>query len=231
MSKRRQLKSIPVGEYTATITWFAKAGDEEFHRIAESAGIKVADKWVYIYLNDGEDIIKFSRTRNERAQMYVDMTAAEMMREKVINRVEGSSGCCWGIFGKARFERGEESLWGERVPCDLHTAEWLENEIAQDLDSYVTPEQWPEVAAAAEVEAAKRTLIEAEEKAAREAAKAEGFAEWKKTSSGWCISIADHVSGDVVSVRTRSGEITQHTLGDSVGAGIYKSAGEYAIAA
>ena len=83
----------------------------------------------------------------------------------------------------------------------------------------------------AEVEAAKRTLIEAEEKAAREAAKAEGFAEWKKTSSGWCISIADHVSGDVVSVRTRSGEITQHTLGDSVGAGIYKSAGEYAIAA
>lgn len=236
MSRFRQLNSIAPGEYTATVTWFASVGGEEFHRIAESVGVKVESKWVYVYLFDGEEVVKLSRTRNESAQVYLDMTSAEMMREKIINRVENSSQCCWGKFGWVRSCGGEESLWEPRTKrCKLHTAKWLKEEIAQDLHSYVTPEHWPEVAAQAEADAAAkeaaRPLIEAAATAAREQAKAEGFAEWKKIGSGWCISVADHQVGDVVSVRTRSGEVTKHTLGESVGAGIYKSVGEYKNAA
>lgn len=206
MARNRQCRSLIVGGYQGAAIWQSGSGIEMRTRYADGIGIKVDEKWVYLYLRDGEEIVRLSRKTNKSAQIYPEMTLQEVMRERVINRVENSSSCCWGEFGRERHNGVE------RTPCKLHTTEWLEDEIQSELDSIVSDEEWPSVLAERKIDAVKASQRLAELELEREAARDAGYGEWRKSGDTWLVSIEDHCAGDIVAVRRRNGAVSHHEL-------------------
>jgi hypothetical protein len=206
MAKMRQIKVIPPGEYQATIFWLEGSGLEQRERHAEYAGVKVDEKWVYIHLRDGEEIIRLLRRRNGSAQVYISMGLREAMREKIVNNVENSSRCCWGQFGMSRGNRrGEGTLGASRTPCAYHTAKWLEAEIEDRIGELTSDDDWPAILCARKKNAEQQMLP-------REAARAEGVAEWRKRDGDWVVYAEGRQVGDIVTVRRRSGSLSKHEL-------------------
>ena len=70
MARNRQCGRLKIGEYQGSAIWQCGSGIEERTRYAEGIGIKVAEKWVYLYLRDGEEIIRLSKKANTSAQLY-----------------------------------------------------------------------------------------------------------------------------------------------------------------
>jgi len=135
MARNRQCRSLKIGEYQGAAIWQSGSGIEERTRYAEGIGIKVDEKWVYLYLCDGEEIVRLNRKANTSAQIYLEMNLRDSLRERIVKGVENSSSCCWGRFGQERHCGGEDSLYSERTLCTLHTADWLEGEIQARLSA------------------------------------------------------------------------------------------------
>jgi hypothetical protein len=209
MARWRQAKQIEIGEYNGSATWRTGSGIEERERAAEDIGIKVTDKWVYLYLRDGEEIVRLSRTSNQSAQIYPNMSLRDVMRERVTNSVENSSQCCWGKFGWERHCGGEDSLYSERTPCSRHTAEWLEDEITNRLDAIITDEEWPSVLEARKIEAWKAQEYLEQKAYERQLAQECGEGEWRRASGCWKVwTLREPKRGDTVIVRTKYGATT-----------------------
>jgi hypothetical protein len=212
MARNRQCGWLKAGEYQGSAIWQCGTGIEERTRYAEGIGIKVDDKWVYLYLRDGEEIVRLSRKSNKSAQIYLDMTLRDALRERIVHSVENSSSCCWGQFGWERHCRGEDSLNSERTPCNLHTAEWLESEIQATLDSITTDEEWPSVLAQRKIDAVKAEERLAEMERERDTAREAGYGEWRNSGGTWLVSIEGRGVGDIVAVRRRNGSVSHHEL-------------------
>lgn len=211
MARKRQLQNIQLGDHIASVLWLEKCGHIYRERAAGSVPVRVEEKWMYIYLRDGEEVVKLSRTRNLSAQVYVCMNLEAVMREKVINGVEGSSQCCWGKFGWVRACNGEDALWEKRNKrCKVHTDKWLKEQIAEKLDAIMSDEEW-----------ATSVAVQQKKAAGRVEAIASGFAEWRRHGKEWCIYAEDYKPGAVVQVRRRSGTVSSHRLGEQVAEDLY----------
>jgi hypothetical protein len=213
---------MELGEYQGSAIWQCGSGIEERTRYAEGIGIKVADKWVYLYLRDGEEIVRLSRKTNESAQIYPNMTLHDVLKKRIVNGVENNSSSCWGQFGWERHCGGEDSLYSERTPCPLHTEGWLEEEIQAKLDSIVTDEDWPSVLAQRKIDAVKAEERLAEMERERDAAREAGFGEWRNSSGTWLVSIDGHSLGDIVAVSRRDGTVSHHELTVQVSPKLFK---------
>jgi hypothetical protein len=222
MAWNRQCENLKLGEYQGSAIWQCGSGIEERTRYAEGIGIKVVEKWVYLYLDDGEDVVRLSRKTNESAQIYLDMALRDALKERIVNGVENNSSCCWGQFGWQRHCGGEDSLYSERTPCTLHTAEWLEAEIHAKLDFIITDEEWPSVLAQRKIDAVKAKERLAEMERERDAAREVGFGEWRNSSGTWLVSIESHAVGDIVAVRRRNGSVRHHELTVQVSPKLFK---------
>lgn len=181
MARNRQCEYLNIGQYQGAAIWQSGTGIEERTRYAEGIGIKVDDKWVYLYLRDGEEIVRLSRKSNKSAQVFLNMTLRDALRERIVHSVEHSSSCCWGHFGWERHCGGEDSLDSERTPCPVHTAEWLEEKIQGRLDSIITDEDWPSVLAQRKIDAVKAAERLAEMERERDAAREAGLGEWRNS--------------------------------------------------
>jgi hypothetical protein len=212
MARNRQCGNLTIGEYQGAAIWQSGSGIEEQTRHVEGIGIKVAEKWVYLYLRDGDEIVRLSRKTNKSAQIYLSMPLREALKERIVNGVENNSSCCWGQFGWERHCGGEDSLYSERTPCPHHTAEWLEGEIQAKLDSIITDEDWPSVLAQRKIDAVKAEERLAEMEREREASRESGLGEWRNSSGTWLVSIDGHGVGDIVAVRRRNGNVSHHEL-------------------
>jgi hypothetical protein len=163
MAKDRQLSRLTPGEYQATCFWESGSGIEQRTRYAENAGIKVEDKWVYIYLRNGEEVVKLSRTRNQSAQVYIDMTLRQAIAEKVSNSAH-SAACCHPanqeltIAHDVACMNPRSTLYDETgcscpivrvppTPCKTHTPQWFESAIDERIASLIADEQWSSVLA------------------------------------------------------------------------------------
>lgn len=226
MARDRQCSRLPIGEYQGSAFWQSGSGIEGRTRYAEGVGIKIEEKWVYLYLRDGEEVVRLRRQTNKSAQIYLDMTLHDAVKERVVNQVTHGSSCCIGGFGRARppaslasLYSGEDSGVSEDspyiepcVPCPIHTAAWLEREIQAKLDAVVTDEDWPSVLAqrklAAVLEREREEALKKERAAAREA----GVGEWRKVSGTWLVTIDGHRVGDIVTVRRQNGTVSRHEL-------------------
>jgi hypothetical protein len=213
---------LKIGEYRGSAIWQCGSGIEERTRYAEGIGIKVAEKWVYLYLRDGEEIVRLSRKANKSAQLYLDMTLHNVMKERIVNSVENNSSCCWKQFGWERHCGGEDSLNSERTPCTLHTSEWLEEEIQAKLDSIITDKDWLSVLAQRKIDAVKAAEQLVEMEMEREAARESGFGEWRNSGGTWLVSIDGHSVGDIVAVRRRNGTVSHHELTVQVSPKLFK---------
>jgi hypothetical protein len=222
MSRDRQCGSLRLGEYQGAGIWQCGSGIEERTRYAEGIGIKVDEKWVYLYLRDGEEVVRLSRKTNTSAQIYLDMTLRDALRERIFNGVENNSSCCWGQFGWERHCGGEDSLYAERTPCEIHTAEWLEAEIQSKLDAIISDEEWPSVLAQRRIDAvnAAERLAKMEEE--RGAAREAGYGEWRNSNGTWLVSIVGHSVGDIVAVRRRDGTVSHHEITVPVSPKLFK---------
>jgi len=198
MARNRQCENLKLGEYQGAAIWQSGSGIEERTRYAEGIGIKVEEKWVSLYLRDGEEIVRLSRKTNDSAQIYLEMSLRDAVKERIVNGVENSSSCCWGKIGWERDCRGEDSLDSERTPCPLHTAEWLESEIEAKLDSIITDEDWPSVLAQRKIDAVKAAERLAEMEKERAEAREAGYGEWRNSSGTWLVSIEGHSVGDTL---------------------------------
>jgi len=212
MARNRQCKYLQIGEYQGAAIWQSGSGIEERTRYVEGIGIKVAEKWVYLFLRDGEEIVRLNRKTNTSAQIYLDMTLRDALRERIFNGVENNSSCCWGQFGWERHCGGEDSLDSERTPCEIHTAEWLEAEIQSKLDAIISDEEWPSVLAQRRIDAVKAAERLAEMVRERDSAREAGFGEWRNSSGTWLVSIDGHSVGDIVAVRRRDGTVSHQQL-------------------
>ena len=226
MSRNRQCGSLRIGEYQGASIWQSGSGIEERTRYAEGIGIKVDEKWVYLYLRDGEEIVRLSRKTNKTAQVFLDMTLRDAFKERIVNGVENNSSCCWGQFGWERHCGGEDSLDSERTPCTLHTAEWLEREIQAKLDSIIADEDWPSVLAQRKIDAVKATERLAQLEKEREEAREAGYGEWRNSGGTWLVSIDGHSVGDIVAVRRRNGTVSHHELTAQVSPKLFKAGDE-----
>jgi hypothetical protein len=162
----------------------------------------VAEKWVYLYLRDGEEIVKLSRTRNESAQIYVDMSLRDVMLERVTNYILSSTSCC-------HVENGGMST------CEMHTPELIEQEVEARLSAVISDEEWPSVLEARKIEA--REAQEYLEQKARERQLAQecGEGEWRRVSGCWKVwTLREPKRGDTTIVRTKYGE-TKKVIIDS----------------
>jgi hypothetical protein len=222
MARNRKCGNVKIGEYQGTAIWQSGSGIEERTRYAEGIGIKIAEKWVYLYLRDGEEIVRLSRKSNKSAQIYLDMTLRDALQERIVHSVENSSSCCWGQFGWERHCGGEDSLDSERTPCPRHTTEWLEEEIQGRLDSIITDEDWPSVLALRKIDAVKATERFAEMEKEREAARESGFGEWRNSGGTWLVSIDGHSVGDIVAVRRRNSTVSHHEITVQVSPKLFK---------
>ena len=222
MARNRQCGRLKNGEYQGSAIWQSGSGIEERTRYAEGIGIKVDENWVYLYLRDGEEIVRLSRKSNKTAQIYLDMTLREALKERIVNSVENNSSCCWGKFGRQRHCGGEDSLYAERTPCTFHTEEWLEEEIQSKLESIITDEDWPSVLAQRKIDAVKAAERLAEMARERDAAREYGFGEWRKSGGTWLVSIDSHSVGDIVAVRRRDGTVSHHELTVQVSPKLFK---------
>lgn len=211
-----------IGEYQGVAIWQCGFGIEERTRYAEGIGIKVAEKWVYLYLYDGEEVVRLSRKTNESAQIYLEMTLHDVLRERIVHSVENSFSCCWGHFGRKRHCSGEDSLYSDRTPCSTHTAAWLESEIQAMLDSIITDEDWPSVLTQRKIDALKAEERLAEMERERDAAREVGFGEWRNSSGTWLVSIEGHSVGDIVEVRRRNGSLSHHELTAQISPKLFK---------
>jgi hypothetical protein len=217
MARQRKLKNIKTGEYQATIFWQTGTGIEERQRFAEHAGVKVDQKWAYIYLRDGEEIVKLSRTRNESAQMYVDMSLRQAIKERVTNGAMHMAGLehlstyrCAGINT------------GKTFNCPQHTVEWFEGEIEDRISSLIRDEDWPSVLEQRKIDAAKAQQALELARVAREQAKEAGFGEWRKDGGQWLVCVENRRAGDIVPVRRRDGSVSHHELTVQVSDKLYK---------
>jgi hypothetical protein len=222
MAQNRQCGWLKTGEYQGSAIWQCGSGIEERTRYAEGIGIKVAETWVYLYLRDGEEIIRLRRKANTSAQVYLDLTLRDALMERIVNGVENNSSCCWGQFGWERHCGGEDSIYSERTPCTLHTAEWLEEEIQAKLDSIITDEDWPSVLAQRKIDAVKAAGQLAEMEKEREVARESGFGEWRNSGGTWLVSIDGHSVGDIVAVRRRDGTVSYHEITVQVSTKLFK---------
>ncbi len=102
MARNRQCENLKLGEYQGAAIWQSGSGIEERTRYAEGIGIKVEEKWVSLYLRDGEEIVRLSRKTNDSAQIYLEMSLRDAVKERIVNGVENSSSCCWGKIGWER---------------------------------------------------------------------------------------------------------------------------------
>ncbi len=222
MARNRKCGNLTIGEYQGSAIWQCGSGIEERTRCAEGIGIKVAEKWVYLYLRDGEEVVRFSRKSNKSAQIYLDMTLRDALRERIVHSVENSSSCCWGQFEQERPYTGENSLFAERTQCKIHTTGWLESEIQAKLDLIITDEDWPSVLAQRRIDAVKAAecLVELEKE--REAALESGFGEWRNNAGTWLVSIEGHSVGDIVGVRRRDGTVSHHEITVQVSTKLFK---------
>jgi hypothetical protein len=207
MARERQCKYLPLGEYNGSAMWRSGSGIEERLRCAEGIGIEITELWVCVHLKDGEEIVRFNRKTNRSAQIYLNMSLRDALKEQIINGVTHSSNCCRGQFG---FQR---QGGGKRCPCGLHTPEWLEAQVDSRLENIVTDEEWPAVLAQHEVDAAVAQ--------GREDAKAAGSGEWYRFDRHWCISIAGRNAGEIVPVRRRDGTVSLYQLGKKVSEKLY----------
>jgi hypothetical protein len=223
MARNRQCKHLQIGEYQGAAIWQCGSGIDERTRFAECIGIKVAEKWVYLYLRDGEEIVRLNKKANTSAQVYLDMTLHDALKERILNGVENNSSCCWGQFGRERHCGGEDSLYSERTPCALHTDEWLDCEIQAKLDSIITDDDWPSVLAQRKIDAVKASELLAEMERERDAARGAGFGEWRNSSGSWLVSIEGHSLGDIVAVRRRNGTVSHHELTVQVSPKMFKA--------
>lgn len=226
MARNRKCRSLKIGEYQGAAIWQSGSGIEERTRYAEGIGIKVAEKWVYLYLREGEEIVRLSRKTNESAQIYLEMTLDDALKERIVNGVENNSSCCWGRFGWERHCGGENSLDSERTPCPHHTVEWLEGEIQAKLDSIITDEDWPSVLAQRKIDAVKAAERIAEMEKEREEAREAGYGEWRNNEGTWLVSIEGHSVGDIVAVRRRNGTVSHHELTAQVSPKLFKAGEE-----
>jgi hypothetical protein len=185
---------------------------------------------VYLYLRDGEEIVRLSRKSNKTAQIYLDMTLREALKERIVNSVENNSSCCWGKFGRQRHCGGEDSLYAERTPCTFHTEEWLELEIQSKLESIVTDEKWPSIFAQRKIDAVKAEERLTEMERQRDAAREAGFGEWRNSGGTWLVSIDGNSVGDIVAVRRRDGTVSHHQLTAQVSPKLFKAGEEIAEA-
>ena len=222
MARNRQCKHLKIGEYQGAAIWQSGSGIEERTRYADGIGIKVDEKWVYLYLRDGEEIVRLIRRTNKSAQVYLDMTLRDALKERIINHVESSSTCCWGKFGWERHWAGENSLYSERTPCSLHTAEWLESEIQAKLDSIISDEEWPSILAQRKIDAVKAAERLVELGKERQEARDAGFGEWRNSGGTWLVSVEGHRVGDIVAVRRRSGTVSHHVLTVQLSAKLFR---------
>jgi len=222
MAKWNQAWCIKPGEYNGSATWRTGHGIEERERAAEDIGIKVDEKWVYLYLRDGEEIVRLSRKTNTSAQVYLNMTLRDALKERIVNGVENNSSCCWGNFGWERHCGGEDSLYSERTPCTLHTSEWLESETLAKLDSIITDEEWPSILAQRKIDAVKAAERLAEMEKEREEAREAGYGEWRNSGGTWLVSIEGHSVGEIVAVRRRNGIVSHHELTVQVSPKLFK---------
>ena len=222
MARNRQCGNLKVGEYQGAAIWQSGSGIEERTRHVEGIGIKVVEKWVYLYLRDGEEIVRLNRKTNKTAQVYLDMTLRDAFKERIVNGVVNNSSCCWGQFGWERHCGGEDSLHSERTPCTLHTTKWLESEIQERLDSIITNEEWPSVLAQRKIDAAKDAERLAEMEKEREAAREAGFGEWRNSGGTWLVSIEGHSVGDIVAVRRLDGTVSHHEITEQVSPKLFK---------
>lgn len=218
MARSRMLNMIGVGEYIATVFWSHGKGIEERTRFAEQIGVKVTDTWVYIYLRDGDEIIKLSRKRNTSAQVYINMTLRDVMRERTLNHIHNSTSCCYA--GERR-----DNVTFSGLKCAIHTDAWIEAHIDSRIGELVTDNDWPAVLAQRKIEAARAEEFLAQRALEREQAKAQGFGEWRKLNGHWMIAVADHVQGDVVTVRRRSGALSMHKLGRQYSPNVFRDDG------
>jgi hypothetical protein len=224
MARRRQLDKLKVGEYQATCFWMEGSGIEHRERYAEFAGVKVEEKWVYIYLNDGEEVVRLSRTRNSSAQIYIDMSVRDVMRERVGNRVSNSTSCCYARFGSnPGMEYDSDHLKRE---CTIHTPEWMDKEIDMAVGLLIPDDIWPSILAELKIDALKAEIQLAREAVERATAKVAGFGEWKKHNREWLVSIEDHRTGDIVSIRRRDGTVSRHELTEQISSGLYRAGKE-----
>jgi len=214
---------LKTGEYQGSAIWQCGSGIEERTRHAEGIGIKVDEKWIYLYLRDGEEIVRLRRKANKSAQLYLDMTLRDVMKERIVNSVENNSSCCWGQFGWERHCGGEDSLYSERTPCTLHTDEWLEEEIQERLDSIIADDDWPSVLAQRKIDAVKAAERLEELQRERDAAREAGYGEWSNSGRTWLVSIDGHSVGEIVSVRRRDGTVSQHELLAQVGTKLFRA--------
>jgi hypothetical protein len=191
MAQYRQASATPVGEYNGSATWRSGSGIEERERAADDIGIKVTDKWLYLYLRDGEEIVKLSRSRNTSAQIYLGKSLREVMQERVRNWIRNSTSCCYS---------------GGDGRCMVHTLAWVKQEIEERLSAIITDDQWPSVLAARQI-AAKEAQEYAEHKAReREIAQLSGDGEWRKSNGDWKVwTLLQPDVGSTVTVRTRFG--------------------------
>jgi len=222
MSRNRQCGSLRLGEYQGAGIWQCGSGIEERTRYAEGIGIKVDEKWVYLYVRDGEEVVRLSRKMNTSAQIYLEMTLCDALKERIVNCVENNSSCCWGQFGRERRCGGEDSLYSERTPCPLHTAAWLEEEIQAKLDSIIPDDEWPSVLAQRKIDAVKAAERLAVMVRERDSAREAGFGEWRNSSGTWLVSIDGHSVGDIVAVRRRDGTASHHELTVQVSPKLFK---------
>jgi hypothetical protein len=203
MAKRRQAKWIKEGEYNGSATWYTGRGIEERERAAEDIGIKVIKKWVYLYLCDGEEIIKLMRSTNTSAQIYPDMTLREVMQERALNRLGNSTTCCYGYYNL-------------NSKCGVHTAEWLEVEIEDRLAEVISDEDWPSVLAKRKIEAQKAQECLEQKALERQLAQDSGEGEWRKSDGEWKVwTLRQPKVGSTAVVRTRSGDTKKVVIDSS----------------
>ncbi len=202
MSRNRELNRVPEGNHIATVIWSQSCGGLSRLRVAEATTIKVDSRWVYVYLEDGEEVVKLSRTRNTSAQVYLGITLADVFRERIVNEVENSSRCCYGQFGWRRPSGHISGDGGRQKRCKVHTEQWLLRQIKRQIAAIETDKQW-----------AARLAFAAKQRDAQTDAIAQGLATWRKFDGEWVVCVEGHEPGDLVTVRTRAGLKSEVTLG------------------
>jgi len=205
MAKDRQVERLAIGEHTGTAFWRSGRGIEERERYAEGIRIEVEDKWVCLHLASGElvRLRRSGRAANESAQIYLNMTLDQALREKAENY-------CFSTAGLGPPPPEEKIEMGK---------EWRRERLVSDED-------WPAILAQRKIDAAK-AQEELERRASeREKARMAGMAEWRSHGGQWLIRVDRRREGDVVTVRRKNGTSSRHILGGEQGPGLYASAGE-----
>jgi hypothetical protein len=203
MAKWRQAGHVKEGEYHGSATWRTGHGIEERERAAEGIGIKVSEKWVYLYLRDGEEIVKLMRTTNTLAQIYPGMSLRDVMRERTLNYVINSTTC-------------RQISNGELDNCEINTPEWMERAIEKRLSSIISDEDWPSVLAARKVEAQRAQEYLERKAQERQLAQVAGGGEWRQSQGCWKVwTLRQPKAGEAVIVLSRSGETTEVIIDSS----------------